>query len=51
MITVCLKVYCEAMQSDQYSKYDLAPDHVPAQPWQYQQLIRSRQLKIQYSSI
>jgi len=39
-----MEVYCEAMQSDWYSKYDLAPGHLPAHPLQYWQVIGSSQL-------
>ena len=28
IINYSCSVYCEAMQSGRYSKYDLAPDHV-----------------------
>ena len=46
MITVCSEVYFEALPSGRYSKYNLAPSHVLAHPWPYQQVIRNSQSSI-----
>ena len=48
LITVCSEVYFETSQAGQYSKYNLAPDHVPAHVhlWPYRQVIRSSQSSI-----